>query len=314
MARNKITIIGAGNVGASAALWLAPMNLGDIVLKDIPQTGTMPAGKALDLAQAGPIMGYDSRILGTTDYGPTEGSDVIVFTGGFPRKPGMSREDLVAKNEEVVVDVMNEIKRSSPNAVVIMVTNPLDTMAYVAYKTSGFPRSRILGQAGILDSARYRAFIAQELNVSVASVQAFTIGGHGDEMVPLARSTTVGGVALTKLLPKEKIDAIVERTRKGGGEIVQLLGTSAYYAPGAACAQMVEAILNDRKLIVPVAAYLDGEYGLKDMYFGVMAKLGRGGVEEIVEVELDDEERAALNKSVELIRGTMSALKQVRPA
>ncbi|MCW5853401.1 MAG: malate dehydrogenase [Anaerolineae bacterium] len=314
MARNKITIIGAGNVGASAALWLAPMNLGDIVLKDIPQTGTMPAGKALDLAQAGPIMGYDSRILGTTDYGPTEGSDVIVFTGGFPRKPGMSREDLVAKNEEVVVDVMNEIKRSSPNAIVIMVTNPLDTMAYVAYKMSGFPRSRILGQAGILDSARYRAFIAQELNVSVASVQAFTIGGHGDEMVPLARSTTVGGVALTKLLPKERIDAIVERTRKGGGEIVQLLGTSAYYAPGAACAQMVEAILNDRKLIVPVAAYLDGEYGLKDMYFGVMAKLGRGGVEEIIEAELDAEERTALNKSVELIRGTMSALKQVRPA
>lgn len=314
MARNKITIVGAGNVGASCALWLAPMNLGDIVLKDIPQTGTMPAGKALDLLQAGPIMGYDSRIIGTTDYGPTEGSDVIVFSGGFPRKPGMSREDLVAKNEEVVVDVMNEIKRSSPDAVVIMVTNPLDTMAYVAYKTSGFPRSRILGQAGILDSARYRTFIAQELNVSVDSVQAFTIGGHGDEMVPLARSTTVGGVALTNLLPKEKIDAIVERTRKGGGEIVQLLGTSAYYAPGAACAQMVEAILNDRKLIVPVAAYLDGEYGLKDMYFGVMAKLGRGGVEEIIEVELDEEERTALNKSVELIRGTMSALKQVRPA
>ncbi len=314
MARNKITIIGAGNVGASAALWLAPMNLGDIVLKDIPATGTMPAGKALDLLQAGPIMGYDSRIMGTTDYGPTEGSDVIVFTGGFPRKPGMSREDLVAKNEEVVVDVMNEVKRTSPNAVVIMVTNPLDTMAYVAYKISGFPRNRIIGQAGILDSARFRTFIAQELNASVDSVQAFTIGGHGDEMVPLVRAASVGGVPLTQLLSKERIDAIVERTRKGGGEIVQLLSTSAYYAPGAACAQMVEAILNDRQLIVPVAAYLDGEYGLKDMYFGVMAKLGRNGIEQIIEVDLDQEERAALNKSVELIRGTMSALVQVKPA
>jgi len=314
MARNKITIIGAGNVGASCALWLAPMNLGDIVLKDIPAAGTMPAGKALDLLQCGPVMGFDARITGTTEYGPTEGSDVIVFTGGFPRKPGMSREDLVAKNEEVVVDVMNEVKRTSPNAVVIMVTNPLDTMAYVAYKTSGFARNHIMGQAGILDSARFRTFIAEELNVSVNSVQAFTIGGHGDEMVPLVRSATVGGVPLTKALSKARLDAIVERTRKGGGEVVQLLGTSAYYAPGAASAQMVEAILNDRKLIVPVAAYLDGEYGLKDMYFGVMAKLGRNGVEEIIEVDLDAEERAALDKSVELIRGTMGALVQVKPA
>lgn len=314
MARNKITIIGAGNVGASVALWLAPMNLGDIVLKDIPMTGTMPAGKALDLLQAGPVFGYDSRIIGTTEYGPTEGSDVVVCTGGFPRKPGMSREDLVAKNEEVVVDVMNEVKKTSPNAIVIMVTNPLDTMAYVAYKVSGFPRNQVMGQAGILDSARFRTFLAQELNTSVNSVQAWTIGGHGDEMVPLVRSATVGGVPLMQTMSKEKLDSIVERTRKGGGEIVQLLGTSAYYAPGAASAQMVEAILNDRKLIVPVAAYLDGEYGLKDMYFGVMAKLGRNGVEEIIEVELDEGERAALNKSVELIRGTMGALVQMKPA
>jgi malate dehydrogenase len=314
MARNKITIIGAGNVGASTALWLAPMNLGDIVLKDIPATGTMPAGKALDLLQAGPIMGYDSRITGTTEYGPTEGSDVIVFSGGFPRKPGMSREDLVARNEEVVVDVMNEIKRSSPNAIVVMVTNPLDTMAYVAYKVSGFPRNRLIGQAGILDSARFRTFIAQELNVAVDSVQAWTIGGHGDEMVPLTRSAMVGGVPLSRLLSQDRINAIVDRTRKGGGEVVQLLGTSAYYAPGAACAQMVEAILNDRKLIVPVAAYLDGEYGLKDMYFGVLAKLGRDGMEEIIEVNLDADERAALNKSVEIIRGTMGALVQIKPS
>ncbi|MFN8481555.1 MAG: malate dehydrogenase [Anaerolineae bacterium] len=313
MARNKITIIGAGNVGASAALWLAGMNIGDIVLKDIPATGNMPAGKALDLLQAGPIMGYDARITGTTEYGPTEGSDVIIFTGGFPRKPGMSREDLVAKNEEVVVGAINEIKQSSPNAIVIMVTNPLDTMAYVAYKTSGFPRNRVLGQAGVLDSARFRTFIAQELNVSVASVQAFTIGGHGDEMVPLVRSASVGGVPLTELLSKERIDAIVDRTRKGGGEIVQLLGTSAYYAPGAACALMAEAILKDTKLIVPTAAYLDGEYGLKDMYFGVMCKLGRDGIEEIYQPELDDEEKAGITKSVELIRGTMSALVQVKP-
>ena len=313
MARNKITIIGAGNVGASAALWLAGMNIGDIVLKDIPQTGNMPAGKALDLLQAGPIMGYDARITGTTEYGPTEGSDVIIFTGGFPRKPGMSREDLVAKNEEVVVSAISEIKQSSPNAIVIMVTNPLDTMAYVAYKTSGFPRNRVLGQAGVLDSARFRTFIAQELNVSVSSVQAFTIGGHGDEMVPLVRSANVGGVPLTELLPKERIDAIVDRTRKGGGEIVHLLGTSAYYAPGAACAMMAEAILKDSQLIVPAAAYLDGEYGLKDMYFGVMCKLGRNGIEEILQPELDEEEKAGIDKSVELIRGTMGALVQVKP-
>ena len=310
MARNKITIIGAGNVGASVALWLAPMNLGDIVLKDIPAAGTMPAGKALDLLQCGPVMGFDARIMGTTEYGPTEGSDVIVFTGGFPRKPGMSREDLVAKNEEVVVDVMNEVKRTSPNAIVIMVTNPLDTMAYVAYKTSGFPRNRIMGQAGILDSARFCTFIAQELNTSVHSVQAFTIGGHGDEMVPLVRSATVGGVPLMQTMSKEKLDSIVERTRKGGGEIVNLLKTgSAYYAPSSATVQMVEAVLRDKNRVIPCSCYLEGEYGLNDIYFGVPCVLGAGGVKKIVELPLNDDELALMKKSADVVKSSIDALK-----
>ncbi len=307
--RPKITIVGAGNVGATAAHWLAERELGDIVLVDIPQTEGMPKGKALDLMQAGPIVGYNTRLIGTTDYEPTANSDIVVITAGVPRKPGMSREDLVNVNANIIRDVISKAVPLSPNAIYIVVTNPLDTMTYLAYKLSGLPRERVMGQAGILDSARMRTFIAMELDVAVENVQAMVLGGHGDEMVPMVRFTTVAGIPISMLLPKEKIDAIVDRTRKGGGEIVSLLKTgSAYYAPGAAVAQMVEAILKDQKLIVPCSVYLQGEYGLRDICFGVPVKLGRKGVEQIIELPLNDEERAMLERSVQLIRSTMAAL------
>ncbi len=307
--RNKITIIGAGNVGATTAHWLAERELGDIVLVDIPQTEGMPAGKALDMTEAGPVVGYDTRIIGTTAYDETADSDVVVITAGVARKPGMSREDLIGINQRIVTDVITKIKATSPNAILIIVTNPLDTMAYLAKQVSGFPRERVVGQAGVLDSARMRAFIAMELNVSVENTHAFVLGGHGDEMVPLPRYSTMAGIPITELLTADRVDAIVERTRKGGGEIVSLLKTgSAYYAPGAAAAQMVEAILKDKKLILPCAAYLQGEYGLDDIYFGVPVKLGRNGAEEIIEISLNSEEQAALEKSVALIRSTMAHL------
>ena len=308
--RNKISIIGAGFVGATTAHWLAEKELGDIVLLDIPATETMPKGKALDLMEAGPVLGYDTQIMGTNNYQDTADSDIVVITAGLPRKPGMTREDLVGKNQAIITDVVNNIVKTSPNAILIIVTNPLDTMALLAYKVSGFPRQRVIGQAGVLDSARMRTFIAQELGVSVQNTHAFVLGGHGDEMVPLVRFSTVAGIPISELLPPEKVNAIVDRTRKGGGEIVNLLKTgSAYFAPGAAVAEMVEAILKDRKLILPCAAYLDGEYGLKDMYFGVPVKLGRNGIEEIVQIKLLPDEQEMLNKSAELVRGTMSALK-----
>ncbi|MDT7884088.1 MAG: malate dehydrogenase [Thermoflexus sp.] len=307
--RPKITIVGAGNVGATTAHWLAERELGDIVLVDIPQTEGMPKGKALDLMQAGPIVGYNTRLIGTTDYEPTANSDIVVITAGVPRKPGMSREDLVNVNANIIRDVISKAVPLSPNAIYIVVTNPLDTMTYLAYKLSGLPRERVIGQAGILDSARMRTFIAMELDVAVENVQAMVLGGHGDEMVPMVRFTTVAGIPISMLLPKEKIDAIVDRTRKGGGEIVSLLKTgSAYYAPGAAVAQMVEAILKDQKLIVPCSVYLQGEYGLHDICFGVPVKLGRKGVEQIIELPLNEEERAMLERSVQLIRSTMAAL------
>jgi malate dehydrogenase len=308
--RNKISIIGAGHVGATTAHWLADRELGDIVLLDTPQTGDMPAGKALDLREAGPIIGFSTQILGSTNYDDTADSDVVVITAGSARKPGMSREDLIGINQKIITDVVNHIKVTSPDAILLMVTNPLDTMAYVAKQVSGFPRERVVGQAGVLDSARMRAFIAMELNVSVENICAFVMGGHGDEMVPLSRYSTVSGIPVTELLPQERIDAIVERTRAGGAEIINLLKTgSAYYAPGAAIALMVEAILKDEKLILPCSAYLQGEFGLYDMFFGVPVKLGRAGVEQIIEVRLTEEEQAALEKSVALIRKTMSALR-----
>ncbi len=308
--RNKISIIGAGFVGSTTAHWIAEKEIGDIVLLDIPATDTMPKGKALDLLEAGPVLGYDTHIVGTTDYKDTAGSDIVVITAGLPRKPGMTREDLGRKNQTIVTDVVANIVKTSPDAILIVVTNPLDTMAYLAHKVSGLPRNRVIGQAGVLDSARMRTFIAQELNVSVQNTHAFVLGGHGDEMVPLVRYSTVAGVPITELMSAERVAAIVDRTRKGGGEIVNLLKTgSAYFAPGAAVAEMVEAILKDRKLILPCAAYLDGEYGLKDMYFGVPVKLGRDGIEEIVQIKLLPEEQEMLNKSAELVRGTMTALK-----
>ncbi|MFN3706612.1 MAG: malate dehydrogenase [Thermoflexales bacterium] len=310
--RKKITIVGAGFVGSTTAHWLAERELGDIVLLDIPATETMPKGKALDLMEAGPVLGYDTRITGTTDYADTHGSDIVVITAGVARKPGMSREDLVGVNQQIITEVVNNIADTSPNAIVIMVTNPLDTMAYLAYKLlsrRGFTKNRVMGQAGILDSARMRTFIAMELGVSVENTQAFVLGGHGDEMVPLVRYSTVAGIPISELLPPERIEAIVQRTRQGGAEIVNLLKTgSAYYAPGASVAEMVEAILKDKKLIRPCSAYLEGEYGLRDMYFGVPVVLGAGGVERIIEVKLNNDERAMLEKSAALVRSTMSAL------
>ena len=308
--REKITVVGAGNVGASCAAWLAERNLGNIVLVDIPQTETMPKGKALDITQTGPILGFDTRVTGTTSYDQTADSDVVVITAGVPRKPGMTREDLVGVNQNIISNIIGNITQTSPQAIIIVVTNPLDTMAYLAYKKAGLPRNRIMGQAGILDSARMATFIAMELNVSVSNVQASVMGGHGDEMVPLVRYSTVAGIPISQLMSAERVAAIVDRTRKGGGEIVSLLKTgSAYYAPGAAAGQMVEAILKDKQLVVTASAYLDGEYGLKDICFGVPVKLGREGIEKIYEVELDDGEREMLDKSVELIRSSMAALR-----
>ncbi len=307
--RPKITVVGAGNVGASCAVWMAERDLGDIVLLDIPAAKDMPKGKALDMQQVGPISNYNSHLTGTTDYADTAESDICVITAGMPRKPGMSREDLVAINQGIVQDVVKKLVALSPNTILIIVTNPLDTMAYVAYKAAGLPKHRVIGQAGVLDSARMRTFLAAELKVAVENVTASVIGGHGDEMIPLVRYCSVAGVPIANYLSAEKITAIVDRTRKGGGELVNLLGVSAWYAPGAAAGFMVEAILKDKKLIVPCAAYLEGEYGLKDMYFGVPVKLGRQGLEEILEYKLDEEEKTMLKKSADLIRETMKALK-----
>ena len=305
--RNKITIVGAGFVGATAAHWCAVKELGDIVLFDIVEG--MPQGKALDLLEAGPVEGYDLNILGTNDYADTANSDIVVVTAGLPRKPGMTREDLVGTNARIVGGVIENVVKHSPNAIVILVTNPLDTMVYLAYKKAGLPRERIIGQAGVLDSARMRTFMAMELDVSVENTHAFVMGGHGDEMVPLPRYSTVAGVPITQLLPPDRVEAIVERTRKGGGEIVALLKQgSAFFAPSSATTQMIDAILNDRKMILPCSVYLEGEYALNDICFGVPVKLGRNGVEQIIEIELTDEERAGLDKSAALIRSSMEAL------
>jgi malate dehydrogenase len=309
--RSKVTIVGVGNVGASCALWLARRGLADLVLVDIPAAKTMPVGKGLDLLQAAPIERFNVRMRGNADgsYEGTENSDIVIITGGLPRKPGMSREDLVGANQQVIVDVLDKALPLSPNAIIIVVTNPLDTMTYLAYKHAGLPRNRVIGQAGILDSARMAAFVAQELDVSVENVQTVVMGGHGDEMVPLTRYSTVFGRPLAEWLPADRLNAIVERTRKGGGEIVNLLGTSAYYAPGAALAKMAEAVLLDSKFIAPCSTYLQGEYGLNDLCFGVPVKLGANGVEQIIEYKLSGEEQAMADKSVKIIRETMGALK-----
>jgi len=305
--RPKITIVGAGNVGATAAHWAAQKEMGDIVLVDIIEG--IPQGKALDLLETGPVEGFDTRVIGTNGYEETAGSDVVIITSGLARKPGMSREDLLAKNKEIISSVTREIVNRSPNAILIVVTNPLDTMTYLAKKVSGFPKNRVVGMAGILDSARFRSFIAAELDCSVEDVQAFVLGGHGNEMVPLLRYSTMGGIPITELMSAEKIARIVERTRMGGGEIVALLKTgSAYYCPSAAAVQMAEAILRDKKRIIPCSAYLEGEYGLHDIYFGVPVKLGAGGVEQIIEVRLTPEEKAALETSAAAVKKSISEL------
>jgi len=299
--RKKITIVGAGNVGATAAHWAAEKELGDIVLVDIVEG--MPQGKALDLMETRPVEGFDTNLSGANSYEETKDSDVVILTAGLPRKPGMSRDDLLDKNAKIVASATKEIAKYSPNCFIIVVSNPLDTMCYVAKQVSGFPKNRVMGMAGILDTARFRAFVAMELDVSVEDTQAFVLGGHGDSMVPLPRYTTVAGIPITKLMPQEAIDRIVQRTRKAGGEIVALLKTgSAYYSPSAAAVQMAEAILKDKKRILPCAAYLEGEYGISGVYVGVPIKLGGGGVEQIIEVELTEEESAALKKSAEAVR------------
>ena len=303
MRRAKITVVGAGNVGATTAHWCAAMELGDIVLVDIPQTEDMPKGKALDLMEASPIMGFDANIVGTTDYADTAGSDIVVVTAGIPRKPGMSRDDLLATNARIVTAVSQEIKSASPEAIVIVVSNPLDAMVQRAWQVTGFPNERVMGQAGVLDTARYRTFIAMELGVSVEDVTALLMGGHGDTMVPMPSCTAVGGIPVTRLLAKDRLEAIVERTRKGGAEIVGLLKTgSAYYAPAAAVAQMVEAIVKDKKRVLPCAAYCDSQYGVGGYYVGVPVVLGKGGVERVIELELDAQEQADFQKSVDHVK------------
>jgi malate dehydrogenase len=303
MRRAKITIIGAGNVGATTAHWCAAAELGDIVLLDIPQTEGMPAGKALDLMQASPIMGYDSKIVGTTNYADTKDSDVVVITAGIARKPGMSRDDLLSTNAKIVGSVASEIKQSSPNAVVIVVSNPLDAMVQRAFQVTGFPPNRVLGQAGVLDTARYRAFLAMELGVSVEDISALLMGGHGDTMVPMPSCTSVGGIPVTQLIDPKRLDEIVQRTRNGGAEIVGLLKTgSAYYAPAAATAQMVEAIVRDKKRLIPCAAYCNQEYGVGGYFVGVPVILGSNGVEKIVELKLTAQEQADFTKSVDAVK------------
>ncbi|MFN9741048.1 MAG: malate dehydrogenase [Acidobacteriota bacterium] len=308
MARKKITVVGAGNVGATAAHWLVSKELGDVVLVDILEG--MPQGKALDLAQAGPIEGYDSVLVGANDYKATADSDVVVITSGIARKPGMSRDDLLNTNAGIVGSVTEQIARTSPNAIIIVVSNPLDAMTQVAFKRSGFPKNRVIGMAGVLDSARMRCFLAEALNVSVENVTAFVLGGHGDTMVPLPRYSTCAGIPVTELLPKDQLDAIVKRTASGGAEIVNLLKTgSAYYAPSAAAVEMVEAIIKDKKKILPCAVYLEGEYGINGLFVGVPVKLGAGGVEEIIQINLTTEERTALHKSAAAVQELVDILK-----
>jgi malate dehydrogenase len=312
MKRAKISVIGAGNVGATTALWCAAAELGDIVLVDIPQTEGMPKGKALDLVQAAPIVGFDVQILGTTGYEDTRGSDVVVITAGVPRKPGMSRDDLLATNARIVGTVAAEIKRTSPEAIVIVVSNPLDAMVQRVYQVTGFPPRRVMGQAGVLDTARFRTFVAMELGVSVEDVSAMLLGGHGDTMVPLASCSSVGGIPVTALLAPERLEEIVRRTREGGAEIVGLLKTgSAYYAPAAATAQMVEAVVRDKKRLIPCAAYCGREYGVGGYFVGVPVILGAAGVERIVELSLSGSEQAAFQKSVEAVRALVEAMNRL---
>ena len=306
--RTKISVVGAGNVGATVAQLIAYKELGDVVMVDIIEG--LPQGKALDLLEAGPVEGYDSQVTGANHYEATADSHIVVITAGIARKPGMSRSDLITTNANIVRAVTEQVVKYSPEAYLIVVSNPLDAMVHLTKHVSGFPKNQVVGQAGVLDSTRFRTFIAQELNVSVEDTQAFVLGGHGDTMVPLPRYSTVAGIPITHLLPQETIDRLVQRTRDGGGEIVNLLKSgSAFYAPGAAVVQMVEAIVKDKKRVLPCTAYLEGEYGLRDIYFGVPVKLGAGGVEQIIEIELTADERAALQASAKEVADTIQLLK-----
>lgn len=307
--RKKISVIGAGYTGATAAFLLAQKELGDVVIVDIPQAENPTKGKALDMAEAAPILNFDAQITGTSNYEDTKGSDIVIITAGVARKPGMSRDDLVKINQRVMQSVTEEVVKYSPNATILVLTNPVDAMTYTVYKASGFPKNRVIGQSGILDTARFRTFVAEALNVSVKDVSGFVLGGHGDTMVPLVRYSYAGGVPLELLLDQEKLDAIVQRTRVGGGEIVNLLGNgSAYYAPGAAMVEMAEAILKDQRRVLPTIAYLEGEYGQDGIYLGVPTIIGANGVEQIIELPLTDDEQAALHQSADAVREVMDAL------
>lgn len=307
--RRKVSIIGGGFTGATTAFLLAQKELADVVLVDIPQMENPTKGKALDMLEAGPVEGFDVKITGTSDYIDTANSDVVIITAGIARKPGMSRDDLVATNSSIMKSVTKEVVRYSPDCYIIVLTNPVDAMTYTVFKESGFPKNRVIGQSGVLDSARFRTFVAQELHLSVKDVTGFVLGGHGDDMVPLVRYSYAGGIPLENLIPKDRLDEIVERTRNGGGEIVGLLGNgSAYYAPAVSLCEMAEAILKDKRRILPTIAYLEGEYGYQDIYLGVPTILGGNGIEQIIELELTDTEKEALDKSVESVKNVMSVL------
>lgn len=307
--RKKFAVIGAGFTGTTTAFLLAQKGLGDVVLVDIPDFENPTKGKALDILEAGPVEKFNGSVVGTSDYTDIAGADMVIITAGIARKPGMSRDDLVATNANIMIDVAKQVAKNAPDSYVLILSNPVDAMTYTFYKTAGFPKSRVIGQSGVLDTARFNTFIAQELNLSVEDVTGFVLGGHGDSMVPLIRYSNVGGIPIANLLPKEKIDAIVERTRKGGGEIVSLLGNgSAYYAPAASLVEMADAIVNDKKRILPSIAYLEGEYGYKDIYLGVPTVLGGNGIESIIELPLTDEEKQQLDQSAEDVKKVIDIL------
>lgn len=307
--RKKISVIGAGFTGATAAFLLAQKELGDVVLVDIPQAENSTKGKALDMAEAAPVLGFDAKVIGTANYEDTKDSDIVIITAGVARKPGMSRDDLVQINQSVMKSVTAEIVKHAPNSTIIVLTNPVDAMTYTVYKESGFPKNRVIGQSGVLDTARFRTFVAEELNLSVKDITGFVLGGHGDSMVPLTRYSYAGGIPLETLIPKERLDEIVARTRTGGGEIVNLLGNgSAYYAPAAALVEMAEAILRDQRRILPSIAYLEGEYGYNGIYLGVPTILGGDGIEKIIELDLTTDEKASLDNSAEAVKNVMNVL------
>ncbi|KON88283.1 malate dehydrogenase [Sporosarcina globispora] len=311
--RRKIAVIGSGFTGATAALMLAQKELGDVILVDIPSQTNPTKGKALDMLEAGPVQRFNARITGTSSYEDIQNADLVLITAGMPRKPGMSRDDLVAVNEKIMIDVSQNIKKYAPDSYIIVLSNPVDAMTYVCYKTTGFPKNRVIGQSGVLDTARFNTFVAQELGVSIEDISGFVLGGHGDDMVPLVRYSYAGGIPLEKILPADRIEAIVERTRKGGGEIVNLLGQgSAYYAPAASMVEMAEAIMKDKKRILPSIAFLEGEYGYSNIYLGVPTILGGNGIESVIEIPLTADEKKALDQSVKSVQNVMSILETAK--